>query len=72
MAISPATAKKRAQVAALSRDREKDDPELVEARRDLCALSLTEHVQRVLSKAPPLTNEQRDNIAALLRAGATA
>lgn len=59
----------RGRVAALSRSRQPDDPELVEARRDLAVLSLEEHIRRVVAEAPPLTDEQRDRIAALLRAG---
>lgn len=62
----------RAKVAALSRsvaagERPPDDPELIEARRNLCALRLEEHVRKVVAKAPPLTPDQRDRIAAILR-----
>jgi hypothetical protein len=37
------------------------------------AVTITEHVKRVLAGAPPLNDEQRNRIAALLRAdgGAT-
>jgi hypothetical protein len=31
--------------------------------------ALTEHVRKVISEAPKLTDDQRDRIAALLRAG---
>jgi excisionase family DNA binding protein len=34
------------------------------------ATSLAEHVKRVVAQAPPLTDEQRDRIAAILRGGA--
>jgi hypothetical protein len=47
-----------------------DDPELIEARRNLRAIRLEDHVTKVLAQAPPLTVEQRDRIAALLRTGA--
>jgi hypothetical protein len=58
----------RARVAILTRNgRPSDDPELIEARRNLKAIRLTEHVQRVVDTAPPLTAEQRSTIAALLR-----
>jgi hypothetical protein len=57
----------RARVAALSRHRKPDDPALGDARRDLAAKRLTEFVRRVVAAAPPLTPEQRDIIAALLR-----
>lgn len=59
----------RARVASLTRSRQSDDPELVEARRNLRALRLEEYVTRVVAEAPPLTDEQRERIAALLRAG---
>jgi len=61
----------RARVAALSRDRAPNDPELLAARLDLRAERLALHVQRVVSEAPPLTEAQRDRIAVLLRAPAT-
>jgi hypothetical protein len=57
----------RARVAALSRSRTPDDPELVAERRKLRAQVLEDHVRRVVEAAPPLTQEQRDRIAALLR-----
>jgi len=57
----------RARVAALTRSRAADDPELVNARRNLRAAKLEEHIARVVGEAPPLTADQRDRIAALLR-----
>lgn len=62
----------RAKVAALSRDRAPDDAELIQARQNLRALRLEDHVKRVISEAPPLTNAQREKIANLLRAGGAA
>ncbi len=59
--------KERARVAALTRSRNSDDPALVEARRNLRAIRLEEYVARVIADAPPLTPEQRDRVAALLR-----
>lgn len=59
----------RGRIAALSRSRPADDPELIELKRNLKAQSLEEHIRRVVAEAPPLTDEQRDRIAALLRAG---
>jgi hypothetical protein len=59
----------RGRVAALSRSRPPDDPELLEAKGNLKAQSLEEHVRRVVAEAPPLTDEQRDRIASLLRTG---
>lgn len=57
----------RAKVASLSRIRSSDDPELIEARQNLKALKLEEYVSKVVSEAPPLTTEQVDRIATLLR-----
>ena len=57
----------RARIASLSRSRNTDDPELVEARQKLKALKLEEYVKRVVDEAPPLTDEQANRIAALLR-----
>ena len=59
----------RGRVAALSRSRQPDDPELLAARRDLAADVISDHIARIVAKAPPLTDEQRDRIATLLRAG---
>lgn len=57
----------RARIGALSRSRAADDPDLIEARRDLHAARLAEHIKRVVDSAPPLTPEQRDRLSALLR-----
>jgi hypothetical protein len=65
-------ATERARLAALTRSRAADDPQLVEARRNLRAERLAEHVRRVVSEAPPLTEEQRARIAVLLTRGGDA
>ena len=57
----------RARIGALSRSRTDDDPELVDARRNLAELRLAEHIEKVLAAAPPLTDEQRTALAELLR-----
>lgn len=59
----------RARVASLTRSRKSNDPELIEAKQRLRALKLEEYVTRVVAEAPPLTDEQRERIAGLLRAG---
>jgi len=59
----------RARVAALSRSRTADDPDLLAARRALREQRLAEHITRVVSEAPPLTDSQRDSLALLLRGG---
>lgn len=57
----------RARVASLSRSRTSDDPELVAARLRLKAARVEEYIARVVDEAPPLSPEQRDKLAALLR-----
>lgn len=57
-------------VAALGRHRTRDDSELAIARRELRAARLADHVAKVVAEAPPLTAEQCERIAVLLRAGA--
>lgn len=56
----------RARVAALSRSRTPDDPELVDARRSMRTERLADHIRRVVDEAPPLTTEQRSRLAAIL------
>lgn len=65
--ISAPVARARGRVAALSRSRLATDPELTAAKRDLTALTLDQHVSRVVADAPPLTDEQVERIAARLR-----
>lgn len=58
----------RARVASLTRSRTPDDPDLVAARRNLRAARLEDYIRRTVAAAPPLTAEQRDRLAVLLRA----
>ena len=44
------------------------DEKIADLRRDLRAAQLEKYVREIVDKAPPLTAEQRDRIAALLRA----
>jgi len=62
----------RARVASLSRSRTPDDPDLVNARRNLKAERLADYIARVVDAAPPLTPAQRDRLALLLRPGGDA
>lgn len=62
----------RGRIAALSRSRTPDDPDLEKARADFKAERLAEHVRRVVASAPPLTPDQVDRIAAILRTGGAA
>ncbi|MGH3556430.1 hypothetical protein [Mycobacterium sp.] len=70
-ALSSTVAHHRARIAALSRDRQPDDPDLLDARRDLAYERLAEHVRKVVDTAPPATPEQLCRIAGILQAGAT-
>ena len=44
-----------------------DNPNQTETARELATARIAEYVARVVDAAPPLTPEQRDRIAALLR-----
>ena len=59
----------RARVASLTRSRASDDPDLVEARRNMRAARLADHVERALADLPPLSETQRTTIARLLVGG---
>ena len=70
-ALSSAVATARARLGGLARcDVPDTDPRYDEARRELRAAVLAEHVERVVNGWPKLTPCQLDSIAALLRAGA--
>lgn len=60
----------RARLASLTRHRGADDPATIDAARDLAAEGLAEHIRAVVDTAPPLTSDQRDRLAALLRPAA--
>lgn len=51
----------------LLRYRSADDPIVVDARRELRVAKLADYIKRTVAEAPPLTSEQRDRLAALLR-----
>lgn len=57
--------KARSQVAVASR--RKDTAGLAAARRDLAAAKLEAYVSRIIAEAPPLSPEQLDRVAVLLR-----
>lgn len=63
--ISPDQAKRRASIAARKRWNP-DDPQLIKDQRELKALSLEDHIRRVLDSFPPLTSGQRTELARLL------
>ena len=59
----------RARVASLTRSRQPDDPDLLDARRNLRTERLADYITRTVDAAPPLTADQRDRLALLLRGG---
>ncbi len=67
--LSEASLSQRQRLNALQRFRQPDDPDIAEARRDLVALTLEDHVRQVVDAAPALTVEQRAKVAALLLSG---
>jgi hypothetical protein len=58
----------RARLAALSRDRLPDDPELLEVRKSYSRAAWSDRVKRLIAAAPPLSREDLEPIAALLNA----
>lgn len=59
----------RARVAALARYRPPDDPDLLDAKRDLRESRLAEHIAHSVAEVPPLTDTQRSRLAVLLLGG---
>lgn len=57
----------RAKLAIESRWRPDEDH--TELRRDYIAEKLAEHIAKTVAEAPPLTTQQRDRLAGLLRGG---
>jgi hypothetical protein len=53
--------------AARTRYLGREHPDTLTASRDLAAAKLAEYARRVVAEAPPLTDAQRDDIAAILR-----
>jgi hypothetical protein len=64
--LTPEQRTQRARVAALSRSRTPDDPDLVDARQQLSIAKLADHIQAVVDAAPPLTEDQKARLRALL------
>jgi hypothetical protein len=59
----------RATLAARTRWHQGDGPEAQQARRNLAALGLEEHVLKVLAAAPRPSDEQLQRIVAILMCG---
>lgn len=64
------TLSKRGRLNALRRYRTDDDPDVLDAARDLRAARLEDAITRAVESAPPLTDEQRRRLAGLLGGGA--
>lgn len=60
----------RGRVAALTRSRRDDDPELVSERQKLAAARVEAYIRKTVEAAPPLDQATRDRLALLLRGGA--
>lgn len=61
-----ATFTARARLAALERHRTTDDPAVTDARDELRVAKLEDHIRRVVDAAPPLTEDQKARLRALL------
>lgn len=57
----------RGRVGALSRYRDRDDPELVESQQNLAEAKISDYIKKVLDDAPELRPGQRAQLAELLR-----
>jgi len=62
----------RARVAHAVRFHGPNASQTIDARRDLAAANLAAYITHVVDAAPPLTPEQRDRLALLLRGSADA
>ena len=60
----------RARHNVLLRYRSSDDPVVIEARRELRAARAEDYIKKLVSEAPPLSQSQKDSLAALLRGAA--
>ena len=69
---SPSTVRTVAlELARASRGPNPDPNVLVEKRQRLAEAKLANYISQVVASAPPLTDEQRDKLALLLRPGAS-
>ncbi|WP_104150922.1 hypothetical protein [Mycobacterium intracellulare] len=69
MSIAPDVATARARVAGFHA-RPADDPDLINARRDLAYEQLAEHIRRVVDGAPPATPDQLARLNSILAGAA--
>lgn len=65
--MGPESRRIRAKIArTIQRDQQADVTDL---RREFATARIADHIKRVVDAAPPLTPEQRDRLALLLRGG---
>lgn len=57
----------RAKIAALSRSRKPDDPELLVEKKRLAQAKTNARIEALIADAPPLSDEQRTRLAELLK-----
>jgi hypothetical protein len=69
MPYTPAVLKARATVAAQKRHHPEGGEAVDNAVRNLSEVLLRQHIERVVSQAPPLNETQRARLAALLQSG---
>jgi hypothetical protein len=67
--LTSAVTTARARVSALKRHHPNGGAAVDTAVRDLAAASIEEYIKRVVDAAPPLTQDQRSRLTALLRNG---
>jgi ribosome recycling factor len=60
----------RARLAALKRHSPENTEAIEAAKADLAAANLAQRIREIVDSAPPLTDEQRDKLATLLRPSA--
>lgn len=65
--VNPDVARARARRSVLSKLHGPDSPEALDAKRELNACNLEQQVAAVVNAFPPLTQDQLDRIAVLLR-----
>lgn len=68
--LSPERKRLRAKHNGLKKAHGPDAPQVLDARRDLAAARLEDYITRTVDAAPPLSSEQRDKLALLLRGAA--
>jgi hypothetical protein len=71
-ALSAAQRHHRARIAALSRDRDPDDPDLRDAKQSFAYAGLAEHAEKVVADWPTPPPEVLNRVAAILRSGGVA